>query len=163
MQGGVDRDDIANAHQRLGVRVEGHVQLLLHVGREAMPIGIVQLDVEGLEAAEDRRADASRSHRAHRHSFQIVGAGYTVGDVPSAVHDPLIRRDVIAHQRQDHHHDVLRHADAVAVRDLGDGHPSLDGCLQVYVIRSNARRNGQLQLPRLGDALCREVRRPERL
>src|SRR5207249_9848792 len=104
-----------NAYRRIGVRVEGSVELLLDVGQEAMTVGIVQLDVEGLEAAEHRRADASRSHRAHRHSYQIVGAGYTVGDVPSAVHDPLIRRDVIAHQRQDHHHDVLRHADAVAV------------------------------------------------
>ena len=72
--------------------------------------------------------------RADLHALQVVGALDAVGDVPAAVDDPLVGGDVVAHEREDHHHDVLGDADAVAVGDLGDGDAVLDRRLQVDVV-----------------------------
>src|SRR6516162_11128132 len=104
-----------------------------------MPIRVVQLDVERLEPAQDCRADAPGAHRAYSHCLQIVRAGHAVRDVPAAVDDPLIRWNVITYQCKDHHHDVLRDADAVAVGDLSYGDPMLDGGLKINVVRADAR------------------------
>ena len=79
------------------------------------------------------------------------------------VDHPLVGRDVVAHQRQDHHHDVLGDADAVAVGDLGDGDPAVDRRLEVDVVRADPGGDRELQLRRLGDPLGGQVRGPERL
>jgi hypothetical protein len=43
----VDRDDVADLDQRLGAGMEGDAELLLDLGREPVPVGVVQADVEG--------------------------------------------------------------------------------------------------------------------
>ena len=159
----VDRDHVARLHERLGVVVEGDAELLLDLGREAMAVGVVQPGLERLQAAQHRRADASGGHGPDLHALQVVGARGAVGDVPPAAQHPFVRGDVVAHQREDHHHDVLRDADAVRVGHLGNRHPAFDRGLQVDVIRADPRRHGELQLRSLGDALGHQVCRPERL
>lgn len=47
VQGSVDRNNIADAHLRYGVRVMGKVQFFLDTIWKPMPICIVKLDVEG--------------------------------------------------------------------------------------------------------------------
>lgn len=54
MERGVDRDHVADLHQRLGVGVEGQAQLFLDLRRQPVPIGVMQLHVEGLETAQNR-------------------------------------------------------------------------------------------------------------
>ena len=103
------------------------------------------------------------ANRADFHRFEIVGARHAVGDVPSAVDHPLVGRDVVAHQRQDHHHYVLGHADAVAIGNFRDRDAMLDGRLKVDMIRPDARGDRKLQLFRLRDPFRRQVGWPERL
>ena len=92
MQRRVDRDHVADTDERLDVGMVGDAQLLLGCFREPMPIGVVQLHVERLEAPQHGRADAPGGHRADLHPFEIVGAGYAVGNVPAALDDPLVGR-----------------------------------------------------------------------
>ena len=76
---------------------------------------------------------------------------------------PLMRRQIVAHQRENHHDDMLGYADAVAVGDLGDGDPPLHRCLQINMIRADTGGDRELQLAGLGDSLGCQVGRPERL
>ena len=128
-----------------------------------MAIGVVQADLERLQPAQHRRADPARADGADLHALEVVRARDRVGDVPAAVEDDLVRGDVVADEREDHHHDVLGDADAVRVADLGDGQPAVDCRLQVDVVRADPGRDGELQVRRLGDPLRRQVRGPERL
>ena len=116
-----------------------------------MLVEIVQLHVERLQPAKHRQADAAGGDRADMHAFEIVGALDAVGDVPAAFDDPVVGGDVVAHQREDHHHHVLGDADRVAVGDLRNRDALLDGGLQVGVVGADAGGDGELQLLRLGD------------
>ena len=128
-----------------------------------MSVGVVELDVERLEALEDSGADTAGADRAHVHAFEVVGARDAVGDVPAAIDDPLVGRDVVADEREDRHNDVLAHADAVGVGHLCDGHALLYRCLQVDVVGADTGGYRQLQVRRLADPLGGQIGRPERL
>ena len=123
----------------------------------------MQLDVERLQPAQRGEADAARRDGADIHAFEVVGAFDAIGDVPAASHHPPVGGDVVAHQRQDHHDDVLRHADGIAVRHLGDGDALVHRGLKIGVIRADAGGDDQLQLFRLLDPLLGHVSGPERL
>ena len=159
----VDRDDVAVRHHVGRALVKGQAQLAFHVGRKPVAIGVVEVDVKSLEAPQHARADATGGDRSDGHPLEVVRPLHAVGNVPSTPDDPPIGRDVIAHERQDHHHHVLRHADAVRIGHLGHRHPLRRGRLQVDVVRADTCGDGQLEVRRLGDPLCRQVRRPERL
>ena len=122
--GRVDRDHVADTHHRLGVRVVGHAELALDLLRKSVSIGVVQSHLKRLQPPEYSRTDPTGSDRPDLHPFEVVRPGDAVGDVPAALDDPLIRGDVVADQRQDHHHHMLGHADAVGIGDLGDGDPT---------------------------------------
>jgi hypothetical protein len=64
---------------------------------------------------------------------------------------------------EDHHHDVLGHADAVRVGDLGHRDAVGDRRVEVDVVRSDPRRQRELEVRRLVHPLLGEVGRPERL
>ena len=138
-------------------------ELALGLAVEPVLVRVVQVDVEGLEAPEHAEPDAAGAERAHRHPLQVVGALHAVGDVPAALRHPLVGRDVVAHQGEDHHDDVLGDADAVGVGDLGDGDAVLHRRLQVDVVGADAGGDRQLQVRGAGDPLGGEVGRPERL
>ena len=74
-----------------------------------------------------------------------------------------MRGQVVADQRQDHHHDVFGHADAVAIGHLGNSDAPVHRRLQVDVIRADAGRDRELQLGRLANPLGSQVGGPERL
>jgi hypothetical protein len=93
--------------------VKSQAELLLDVCRQPVAIGVVQLDVEGLEAAQHGKADAAGSDGSDLHALEVIRALDAVGNVPSAAHDPAVGRDVVAHERQDHHDDVLGDTDRV--------------------------------------------------
>ena len=59
MQRRVDRDHVADLDHRLDGRVERQAEFLLDLGRQPVPVGVVQLDVERLEPAQHRQADAT--------------------------------------------------------------------------------------------------------
>src|SRR5680860_1774947 len=91
MEGRVDRDHVADTHQRLGVRVVGHAKLALDLLRESVSIGVVQSHLKRLQPPEYSGTDPAGSDCPDLHSFEVVGPGDAVGDVPSALDDPLIR------------------------------------------------------------------------
>ena len=88
MQRGVDRHDVADAHERLGRLVVGEAQLALDLGRQAVLVGVVQPHVERLQPPQHGRADPPGGDRADLHPLQVVGARDAVGDVPAAVEHP---------------------------------------------------------------------------
>src|SRR5512132_2841538 len=128
-----------------------------------MAVGVVQLDVEGLQASQYGRADPPRGYGAYGHALEVIGPRYAIGDVPAVLHDPLVGGDVVAHQRQDHHDHMLGDTDAVAVRHLGDGDAVIDRSLEVDVVGADPRRDREPQLRRLRDALGSQVRGPKGL
>src|SRR5271168_4119958 len=87
----------------------------------------------------------------------------TVGDIPAALDDPLVRGDVVPHQAENHHNHVFGDADRVAIGDLGHGDATVDSGLKIDMVRPNAGGDGELQFWRLGDPLRRQVSRPKRL
>ena len=121
----------------------------------------MQLHVEGLEALQHGQADAAGGHGAHGHALDIVGAGHAIGDVPAAFHDPVVGRDVVAHEAEDHHHDMFGNADAIAVGHLGDGDAAIHGGLEIDMVRADAGGDGELELRSFGDALGRDVGGPK--
>jgi len=163
VQRSIDGNHIADAYQRFDARVIGEVQFFLDTIREPVPIRIVKLDVKGFQPPQNSQADAPGPKGTHFHRFEIVGAGHTVRDVPAAVDNPFVGRDVVTYQREGHHYYVFGHADAVAVGDLRNGDAVLDGSLKIDVIRTNAGRNGKLELLGLFDPFRRQVGGPERL
>ncbi len=100
--------------------MEGDAELALDLLWQAVAVGVVQADLERLQPPQHRRADAPGGDRADLHALQVIRARDAVGDVPAAVDHPLVGGDVVAHEREDHHHHVLGDADAVRVRHLGD-------------------------------------------
>src|SRR5687767_8935586 len=121
----------------------------------------MQLHIERLHAAQHREPDAARSDSADIHAFDVVRALDAVRNVPAALYDPVVRRDVISHERQDHHHDVLGHADAVAIRHFRNGDAAVHGRLQVRVVGADAGSDDKLELRRLCDQVRGCVRGPE--
>ena len=128
-----------------------------------MTVRVVQPDLEGLEPPQHRRADPPCPHGPDLHALQVIGPRYAVGDVPAPVDHPLVRRDVVAHQREDHHHHVLRDADAVREGHLRHGDAVLDGRVDVDVVGADPRRHRQLELGRLCDPFRGQVGGPEGL
>ena len=159
----VDRDDVAMRHHVGRALVKGQAQLPFHLVRKPVAIGVVEIDVETLEPPQHAGADAPGGDRSDGHPLEVVGPLDAVGDVPSTPDDPPVGRDVVAHERQDHHHHVLRHTDAVRIGHLGHGHPLRRGRLQVDVVRADTCGDGELQFRSLGNPLRGQVGRPERL
>mmetsp|Transcript_41475 Transcript_41475/g.120094 ORF Transcript_41475/g.120094 Transcript_41475/m.120094 type:complete len:253 (-) Transcript_41475:17-775(-) len=123
----------------------------------------MKMHIEGLQAPQHREADTAGGHRAHMHALDIVGTHDAVRDVPSAEDHLLVGGDVVAYQRQDHHHHVLGHRNGVAESNLRHGDVPAARGLQIHVVAADTRCEAHAQLRSLGDALCRHVRRPERL
>src|ERR1700679_2059588 len=113
----------------------------------------MELNVKGFEATQHCKSNSTGGNRADLHRLQIVGPLDAVGDVPTAVDDPLVRGDIVAHQRQDHHHDMLGDADTVAVRDFCHGDPALHCGFQVDMVRADPGCDRELQFRSLDDAL----------
>lgn len=63
-QGGIDRDHVADRDERLGVRVERDSELLLDVGGEAVPVGVVQGRPRRLQSSQYRGADPAGRERS---------------------------------------------------------------------------------------------------
>src|SRR5208282_2600824 len=117
----MDCDYVAFLHHRPSVRMIGHIEFPLHGRGEAVVIGIMQLDIEWLEPPQDRLADAAGRDGSHVHSLEIVRSGDAIGDIPSSFDYPLIRWNVVPHQRKNHHYHVLGNADAIGISYFGDG------------------------------------------
>src|SRR5262249_31414893 len=140
----IDRHHVANLDQRLDIRMKGQSKLLLDRLGEAVLIGVVQLDVEGLQPTEYGKTDAAGSDSADIHAFKVIGAFDAVGDVPAAFDHPAIGRDVVPHESQDHHHHVLGDADRIAIGHLGDGNALIHSRLKVGVVGADARGDDEL-------------------
>jgi hypothetical protein len=59
-----------------------------------MPIAIMKMHVERFQSAQYREADAASRDGPDMHALDIIGPRYAVGDVPAALHHPLIRGNV---------------------------------------------------------------------
>ena len=159
----IDRHNVTDLDHVLDIRMPGEVEFLLDRLRQPVPIVVMQMHVEGLEPAKHGEADAAGGDRADVHALDIIGARDAVGDVPAALHHPLVGGNVVPHEPEDHHHDVFGDADRIAVGDLGDRDPAVDRGLKVDVVGADAGGDGELQLLGLGDPIGRQIGRPEGL
>ena len=121
------------------------------------------MNAERLQKPENTQSDAACRHCADVHALNVVGARHAIGDVPTAFKNPVVGRDVVAHEREHLHHDVLGDADGIAVRYFRDRNTAIHGRLKVGVIGADAGRHNHFELGRLGNALGGHVGRPERL
>ena len=121
------------------------------------------MHIEGFQAPQHGKANAAGGDGADMHAFDVIGALDAIGDVPAALHHPLIGRNVIANERQDHHDHMLGNADRIAEGDLGDCDLVFHRRLKVGVIRTNAGGDHKLQFGRLGEPLGGHIGGPERL
>lgn len=128
-----------------------------------MTVGVVQVHAERCKAFEHGPADAARGEHSDVHPFEVVRAGDRVRDVPSAIDDDLVLRDVVTHECEDLHDGVFGHTDRVRVGDLCDGDALFDGGLQVHVVRPDSCCDRELQILRGLEPFRREIRRPKRL
>src|SRR3546814_1637980 len=88
---------------------------------------------------------------------------HAIGDVPAALADPVVGRDVIADEAEDHHHDMLGNADRVAEGGLGHRDAGLDRRVEIDMVGTDTSSERELKLVRLGDALGRQIGGPEGL
>src|ERR1700678_162223 len=111
----IDSHDIADLDHILDIGMPREIQFLFDRFWQSMSIEVVQVHIEGLESAQHRETNPAGSDCADMHSLNIIRTLDAVRDVPTALYDPLVRRDVIADEAEDHHHDVLCDADRIAV------------------------------------------------
>ena len=163
MERAIDRDDVADGDHVLDAVVPGDAELPLDLGREPVAVEIMQMHVERLQAAQHRAADPPRGDGADVHALDVVGARDAIGDVPAALAHPIVRREVIAHEAEDHHHDMLGDADRVAVGHFGDGDAAVDRGLQIDMVGADPGGQRELEILRLGDAFGGQIGRPEGL
>ena len=105
-----------------------------------MSLEIMKMHVEGLQAAEHGKADPAGGDCADVHALDIIGPFYAVGDIPAALHHPLVGGNVVPHKPENHHHHVLGNADRIAVGDLGDCDLTIDGRLEIDVVGNRCRQ-----------------------
>mmetsp|Transcript_8938 Transcript_8938/g.26698 ORF Transcript_8938/g.26698 Transcript_8938/m.26698 type:complete len:266 (+) Transcript_8938:709-1506(+) len=140
------------------------IPLLLHLLRQAVPVGVVQLAIERMQALQHGETDAAGSYGANLHALHVVRPLDAVRDVPPRAGTGVgVRGDVVADEAQDHHDHVLRHRDGVAERDLGHVDLPLRRGGQVHVVRPDARGDARLQVLRLRHALGGDIGWPEGL
>ena len=66
-----------------------------HAVHVPVTIDVVQLAVERVQTTKDTQADATGSNSADVHALHIVRTLNAVSDVPAAVDDLHVRRDVV--------------------------------------------------------------------
>lgn len=157
MQRCIDRHHIADADHGRGVWVEVDAKVFLDCLGQAVAVGVMQCDVERPQPAQHRAADPARADGSDLHPLDIVGARDTVGDIPAAIDDQLVGGDVVSHQRQDHHHLMLGHADRIAVGHLGDGDAAVHRGLQIDMVGPDAGGDRKLKLVCLGDPFLGQI------
>src|SRR6202020_3047777 len=81
----VDRDDVANLDHVLDIGMPCEIEFLFDRFRQSMPIEIVQMHVEGLEATQHCETDPASSDGSDMHSLDVVGTRDAIRDVPTAL------------------------------------------------------------------------------
>ena len=104
----IDGDDIDPRQHGIEIVPPCCFEFALDLGGQAVAVGVVQLHVKGVHAAQHGQANAARRDGAHVEALDVVRALHAVGDVPAFVPDRLIRWYVVADQGEDLHDDVLR-------------------------------------------------------
>src|ERR1700738_3019919 len=103
-----------------------------------MAVGVVQLDVKGFQTPQHGQPDPTRGNSTYVHRLQVIGPLDAIRDVPTAFDDPVVGRDVVAHEGQHHHDHVFGYADAIAVRHLGDGDATLHRRFEIDMIGADS-------------------------
>src|ERR1700710_769240 len=86
----VDSHDIAYASHRFSSGVPRRAKFALDRFRQTMTVGVMQLDVEGLEPAQHCRANPPGRHGPHVHPFKIVSTRDAIGNIPATLLYPFM-------------------------------------------------------------------------
>ena len=92
----VDGHDVADLDHVIDTGMPSEVQFLLNRVGEPVPVVVVKMHVEGLQAAEHRKADAAGGDCTDVHALDIIRPRDAVGDIPAAPHHQLVGRYVVA-------------------------------------------------------------------
>lgn len=76
------------------------------------------LAVKRHQALEDAEANAARTDGADDLALEIKRVARNLADLPVAALDLLVRRDEVADEEEDGHHNVLRDGDDVRASNL---------------------------------------------
>ena len=121
------------------------------------------LAVECLQPAEHTLTDTANSNGTDDLVLEVVLVLGNSGDVPVTGLDLLVSGHEVADEDEDGHDDVLGDRNDVGASDFGNGDTAIGlvGSVEVDVVRSNTGSDGNLEVLRLCETLCREVARVE--
>lgn len=128
-----------------------------------MTVRVVKLAIERFHALQNCKADSSRGDGTNVHALDVERPRDTVSDVPPSFQDPLVTRDIVSHESENLHHDVLGDANGITERNLRDRHLSVNGSLKIDMVRSDSGRDGMFKLWALCDSFSSDVRGPKGL
>src|SRR5258707_14475428 len=107
MQWCVNGDDVTDLHQRFNITMEANAKFLFGCLWQTMPVGVMKIDIKWLHAPQYGKSNPSGTDDADIHALQIVRACRAISDIPTALQHPLMRRNIITHEREDHRHRML--------------------------------------------------------
>src|SRR5260370_22518259 len=114
MQWCVNGNYVTDLHQRLNISMKGNAKLLFDCWRQTMPVGVLKIDVKWFHTSQYGKANPACADDADIHPLKIIRARHAISDIPTTLQHPLMRRNIITHEREDHRHRMLCCAHAVA-------------------------------------------------
>ena len=155
--------NIADFDQRLHIGMEGKPQLFLRVNGKSVTVRVVQCYVKGLQALQHRQANTPATYYTNAHSLNIVGTGYSVRYIPTALHNQVVLTNVVPDEGKYLHNRVFRNADAIAISDFTNSYVPIDRRPQINVVRTDSGSNCQPQVGGFRYPVRSKVSGPERL
>lgn len=156
----VDGDHITLCQHILELVYSSAANLLLHLGRKWLVVVVEELlAVKCLESAQNTLTNTAHSNGTDRLSLQVVLVLGNSGNVPVTRSDLLVSWNKVADQHENGHDDMFSDGHDVGARDLSNGNTAvgLVGSVEVDVIGTDTRSDGQLQVLGLGETLRSQV------
>mmetsp|Transcript_3785 Transcript_3785/g.6436 ORF Transcript_3785/g.6436 Transcript_3785/m.6436 type:complete len:205 (-) Transcript_3785:455-1069(-) len=113
----IDGDHVQLRHHRLHSVMKCHTQRLLLFRRQSLNVIVMQSTVKRFQSLQYAITDSTCRDRTHLFTFQIPGAVRNCSNIPFALNHLFVRRYIVAYQRQDLHHYMLRYG-----HDIGASH-----------------------------------------
>mmetsp|Transcript_149725 Transcript_149725/g.272201 ORF Transcript_149725/g.272201 Transcript_149725/m.272201 type:complete len:206 (-) Transcript_149725:595-1212(-) len=108
MQWAIQSDNVHLLDHFLPIRMVMQVVLLLNFLWQTVAVRIVQLHLKGLQSLQNCKSNSPSCHSSHFHPFHIIRSRDAICNIPPIGSlRPLVAWDVVAHESQDHHNNVL--------------------------------------------------------
>ena len=160
MEGAVDGNNIALRQHLLQVLDSAAANILLLLRWKRLVVEVQELlAVERLQPAKHTLTDTANGDSTDDLVLEIVFVLGDCGDVPFTAFDLLVGWDEVTDEDEDGHDDMLCHRHDVGTSDFcnGDTAIGLVGGIQIDVVRTDSRSDGDFEVLGLRETLCGEI------